>query len=204
MDPVFRERLAAALSRQLPYGEKRPVPDGSRHAGVLLLFGTERDRLKDPRLLITRRTDSVGTHKGEMAFPGGVSEADEIIEGARGLVRTALRETHEEIGIPPSAVTTVGALPELTTITDYRVTPVVGLLREPVEEFPFRLNTNEIAEAFWVRLETLREPGVYRTELVRVGKVDYPIHVYQVGEHRIWGATGAMIKNLLDRLQALG
>jgi 8-oxo-dGTP pyrophosphatase MutT (NUDIX family) len=202
MQAAFREKLIAALAQQRPYEERRLLK-GERHAAVLLLLASSNDSLLDPQLLITRRTDFVSSHKGQMAFPGGVSEAEEVAEGAKGLVRTALRETHEEIGIPPSAVDVVGAMPELSTITDYRITPVVGLLKQPFEEFPFRLNQDEIAQAFWVRLATLMTPGVYRTEHVRVGEVDYPIHVYQVGEHRIWGATGAMIKNFLDRLHTL-
>lgn len=203
MQAAFREKLIAALAQHRPY-EERTLLEGGRDAAVLLLFAASNDSLLDPEILITQRTDSVRSHKGQMAFPGGVSEPEEVAEGVRGQVRTAIRETHEEVGIPPSAVDVLGSLPRLTTISDYRVTPVVGLLRQPFEEFPFQLNREEIAQAFWVKLATLMTPGVYRAEHVRVGEIDYPIHVYQVGKHRIWGATGAMIKNLLDRLHTLG
>lgn len=204
MDSAFRDKLAAALQLETPVYDERRRLEGGKPAAVLLLFGASRATPAEPELLITRRTESVGSHKGQMAFPGGMSEPHEVSLGALGLVGTALRETEEEIGISPTAIAPVGALPELTTITHFRVTPVVGMLREPIEDFQLKLNPKEIAEAFWVKVATLMEPGIYRTEYVRVGAVNYPVHVYQVGEHRIWGATGAMIKNLLDRLQALG
>ena len=138
-----------------------------------------------------------------MAFPGGVSEVDELGAFA-DVVKTALRETEEEVGIPPSLVEVMGTLPPMNTITGFQVVPVVGLLSSPIEHVNFSVNPDEIADLFWVPLRTLMSPETYRAEFKRVWDVSYPIHVYQVSEHRIWGATGSMIKNLLDRLQALG
>jgi 8-oxo-dGTP pyrophosphatase MutT (NUDIX family) len=203
MDVVFRDKLFAAVSKDAPgYDERRRV-EGGKPASVLMLFGAPRENPSDQQLLITRRTDSVGSHKGQMAFPGGTAESHELSMGPRGYIGTALRETHEEIGIPSTAIATIGTLPELSTITLFRVTPVVGMLRTPIEDAPFQLNPHEIAEAFWVKLSVLQEPRTYRQEYIRVGAINYPIHVYLVNGHRIWGATGSMIKNLLDRLQTL-
>ena len=204
MDLQFKKNLLSALALELPYPE-RTILTGGRAAAVLILFGRyQRDiAAEELSALITRRTDSVGSHKGQMAFPGGVSEADEL-GSPEGAIRTALRETEEEVGIPASAVEVIGTLPPLGTITGYQVTPVVGLLKPAIEEMALRLSDDEIAHALWVPMRTLMEPGVYRAESKRVGGVDYPIHVYQVQEHRVWGATGSMIKNLLDRLQSLG
>jgi len=204
MDVAFRDKLFAALSKDSPGYDERRRLEGGKPASVLMLFGASRETPSEHSLLITRRTDSVGSHKGQMAFPGGTSEPHELSAGSLGLTGTALRETQEEIGIASTAIATIGALPELTTITLYRVTPIVGMLRVPIEDAPLALNPFEIAEAFWVKLSVLREEGVYRTEYIRVGAVNYPIHVYLVNGHRIWGATGSMIKNLLDRLQSLG
>jgi 8-oxo-dGTP pyrophosphatase MutT (NUDIX family) len=204
MDSSFRDKLAAAVALAEPAYDERRRLTGGKPAAVLMLFGVSAASPSEQQLLVTRRTDSVGAHKGQMAFPGGTCEPQELSAGDQGMIGAALRETQEEVGIPVTAVAPVGRLPELTTITQFRVTPVVGMLREPIEEFPLKLNPDEIAQAFWVRLSQLREPGVYRTEYIRVGPVNYPVHVYQVGEHRIWGATAAMIKNLLDRLAALG
>jgi 8-oxo-dGTP pyrophosphatase MutT (NUDIX family) len=203
MDATFRERLLKALAMELPYTERRRV-QGSRPSAVLILFGAFREKPSELAALVTRRTNSVSSHKGQMAFPGGMSEPDETAAGQLGAIQTALRETEEEIGIAQTDVEVLGALPSLSTITDYEVTPVVAVLNKPIEECPLKLNPDEIAEAIWVPLATLLEPQTYRTEYMRAGAINYPIHVYQVREHRIWGATGSMIKNLLDRLQALG
>jgi 8-oxo-dGTP pyrophosphatase MutT (NUDIX family) len=203
MDPEFRQKLVSALSLEFPYPERVRL-NGGRAAAVLILIGREREGRSFHGLstLITRRTELVGTHKGQMAFPGGVSEPEEL-SGANGLVWTALRETDEEVGISPDLVEVLGQLPPLTTITGFEVTPVVGFLRKPIEQIELKLNEHEIAEALWVPLATLMEPTTYSTELKRVGQMDYPIHVYQVSGYRIWGATGSMIKNLLDRMQSL-
>jgi ADP-ribose pyrophosphatase YjhB (NUDIX family) len=132
-----------------------------------------------------------------MAFPGGVCTLGEGCEEA------ALRETFEEVGLLPRHVQVLGVLDELTTPSGFTITPIVGVLDSVVEEVEFLLNSDEIAEAFWIPLRVLMAPGVYRPETVSVAGKAYPIHVYQVGAHRIWGATGAMIKNVLDRLEAL-
>ncbi|MCM2278805.1 MAG: CoA pyrophosphatase [Oligoflexia bacterium] len=195
----FEERLESALKLELPYSERPLTPQG-RPAAVLMLFG-EHDGKQ--ALLVTRRTDKVETHKGQMAFPGGNCEPEEL-RGPEGIILTALRETEEEVGIPRDRVRVLGRLPGLWTPTGYWVVPVVGTLLAPAHEVPLRNSVHEIAEALWVPFTVLLEPGVYRRETRKVGTVSYPIHVYQVGGYRIWGATGAMIKNLLDRLEKLG
>jgi 8-oxo-dGTP pyrophosphatase MutT (NUDIX family) len=202
MDAAFRQKLLSALALELPYPERGPL-SGGRPAAVLLLFAWSRavPGLAGLSVLVTKRTDSVGSHKGQMAFPGGMSEPEEL-GSPSGAALTALRETHEEVGIEPGLVEILGALPPLTTITDFEVIPVVGMLRAPLEDVELRLNRAEIAEVIWVPFETLTHPSTYSTEYRRFGDINYPIHVYQVREHRIWGATGSMIKNLLDRLQA--
>lgn len=193
----FELKLGDALRLELPYSERPPVLNGTP-AAVLILFGCSPDA--EVSMLMTRRTEKVVTHKGQMAFPGGHSEPDEAGSEA-GLQRTALRETEEEVGIPAESIRVHGRLPGLWTPTGFWITPIVGTLSVPVSETPLRPDPHEIAEAFWIPLSRLRDPGTYRRELMRVGSVSYPIHVYQVGGDRIWGATGAMIKNLLDRLE---
>jgi 8-oxo-dGTP pyrophosphatase MutT (NUDIX family) len=204
--PVFEEQLKRALSLDLPYAERFLSRDGSlAHASVLALFA--RARHPDPEnpsgisLLVTRRTESVESHKGQMAFPGGRCELDEM-EGGH-FEKTALRETEEEVGIPPNAIRILGSLPPLVTITLYWVMPFVGISNVPVEDLALRLNPAEIAEAIWVPWSVLSDPATYQKEMIQRGAIRFPTHVYQVGEHRVWGATGAMIKNLLDRLQSL-
>jgi 8-oxo-dGTP pyrophosphatase MutT (NUDIX family) len=147
---------------------------------------------------MTQRTETVETHKGQMALPGGGLDPGE------DALMAALRETEEEVGIDRGLVEVLGRLPDLTTVTGFQVTPVVGVLREEIVRVSLSPNAHEIAEAFWIPWSVLTHPDTYRRELLRVGPVQYPTHVYQVKHYRIWGATGSMIKNLLDRVEALG
>jgi 8-oxo-dGTP pyrophosphatase MutT (NUDIX family) len=196
----FEQRLTAALKLEIPYPE-RALGDSGIDASVLILFGYPQVQVEDgePLLLLTLRTEHVARHKGQVAFPGGVRDPYD-----RDAIATAMRETEEEVGIPSARVVVLGTMPPFCTVTGYRVTPVIGILNVPIEEFSLRLNEHEIAETFWVPFSTLLESGVYRSELYHFRGADYPIHVYEVNGRRIWGATGTMLKNLLDRLAALG
>lgn len=196
----FKGPLEAALKKNLPFSKRRPPMENEQKlAAVLVLFGNQNGK---PSLLITRRTETVETHKGQMAFPGG--RCDRKGDGQfETSIEAALRETYEEVGIAPDDVEICGELSDLWTVTGYLVTPVVGLLKVETERLSFVTSEHEIAEAFWVPLSVLMDPGTYRYEKIRFGEVDYPIDVFQVADHRIWGATGSMIKNLLDRLQSV-
>jgi 8-oxo-dGTP pyrophosphatase MutT (NUDIX family) len=198
----LESKLAAGLALDLPYRrQESQLIESGTPAAVLVLIGLV-SSIQDPEIFITRRTDLVETHKGQFAFPGGVCDPEDHLD--QGLVTTALRETYEEVGIQPSEVKIVGRLPELWTVTGFLVTPVVGLLKPLVEEVQLSPSPNEISEMFWISLRQLSGPGVYRKEYYQLGQVRYPIDVFQVGERRIWGATGSILKNLLDRLSLLG
>jgi 8-oxo-dGTP pyrophosphatase MutT (NUDIX family) len=191
---TFVEALKQALVLDLPYPERIFLP--GKRAAVLLLIGA--DEVGEPSLLMTQRTETVETHKGQMALPGGTVDPGEDV------IQAALRETEEEVGISVPEIEVLGRLPELSTPTGFQITPVVGTLRNGTASVEMKISAHEIAEAFWIPLAVLRHPTTYRSEMLRVGAVNYPIHVYQVDRYRIWGATGSMIKNLLDRLAALG
>jgi 8-oxo-dGTP pyrophosphatase MutT (NUDIX family) len=192
----FEKKLKASLEMDFPYPERMPMIQGTP-ASVLALFGASAARGGAPELLMTQRTETVDKHKGQMAFPGGAAEPGE------DRVQTALRETEEEIGISASEVNVLGRLPGLWTPTGFSITPIVGTLKSDIDETVLRKSEPEIAEAFWIPLSVLFEQGTYRKEFIEREGIRYATHVYQVRQYRIWGATGAMIKNLLDRLSAL-
>jgi 8-oxo-dGTP pyrophosphatase MutT (NUDIX family) len=207
MDARFLERratleklLRSAMALDLPY-PFRPLNEG-RPAAVLLLGGV-RDSDGGLEILITRRTESLETHKGQYALPGGMRDSPEEPDET-----TALRETEEEVGVPRDAVEVFGKLPRIWTPSGFQVTPVVGLLRTPIDAIDVRPNPAEIDFWFWCRLEQLRESGVYATESRTITHQGIsrtvPVDVYQVGEHRIWGATGAMLRNFIARLEKAG
>ncbi len=192
------DRIRAAIELDLPY--RFPPRAPGTEAGVLVLLAeVGPDTLS---VLLTRRTESVERHKGQIAFPGGVRDPED--EAGGGIVRTALRETEEEVGIPSTAVEVLGRLPELSTTTGFVVTPVVAVLEQPCPSDRLVVNPAEIAEAFWVSLRELQSPEVYREEKFQFAGREWPIDVFQAGPRRIWGATASILRNLLDRLERVG
>lgn len=194
-DRQWARILREAVELEHPYrnGDLRSTRVGSggvwTQASVLILVAPP-----EPALLITTRTDKVETHKGQIAFPGGMLEAGENFEAA------ALRETYEEVGIAPEHVRVVGQLPPLKTVTRFEVTPIVAELAVPHPEVSLSVSVDEIAQTAWIPLSKLMEPGTFREEKMEYKSVRYPIDVFQVNEHRIWGATGTMLRNFVERL----
>lgn len=146
------------------------------------------ERSAGPALLLTRRTDTLRHHAGQVAFPGG-----RVDRGDRDVVYTALRETEEEVGVLPSQIQPLGFLDPYATITGFRVLPVVARI-DP--GYVPRLQASEVAEAFEVPLAFLLDPA--NSEQVGAEFRGRLRHYWQFnyGRHRIWGATAAMILNL--------
>jgi 8-oxo-dGTP pyrophosphatase MutT (NUDIX family) len=144
-----------------------------------------------PGLVFTERRSDLRRHAGEISFPGGRQDhADEDLR------RTALREAEEEIGLEPEQVELVGALPPIGTyVTSYRVHPFVGLIPEGLD---LRPNPDEVATVLNFELEQLR--GAYAMRrLVRRG-VPIRTPTFEIDRHLIWGATGRILRDLLERL----
>ena len=160
---------------------------GGKDAAVLVpLF--EADGL---HAVFTRRRDDLRRHAGEISFPGGRRDAGEA------LIDTALREAHEEVGLPPGAVDVLGCLPPTPTfVTNYAIYPFVGLI-EP--GFAWVLQHSEVAEVLELRLDDLRA-GYGERRLVRRG-IPFRTPTYEVQGHVIWGATARILGDLLSRLR---
>jgi len=198
MDSELGRYLSHALGLDLPITDRlRPTPLNQKAlpASVLVLLAGPAN---NPSVLLTLRTETVETHKGQIAFPGGTRDPEDFSDA-----ETALRETEEEVGIPRALVRIVGALPPLPTLTGFVITPIVAVTERPPAEIPLALSPHEIADAFWISFSILKAPETYRLEHFQAGPMSFPIHVYQVGAHRIWGATAAVLKNLLDRWERL-
>jgi 8-oxo-dGTP pyrophosphatase MutT (NUDIX family) len=167
------------------------VPDGGRPAAVLVpIVGEE-----DPEVVFTLRTDTLPSHQGEVSFPGGSRHVEDD-----DLRATALRETEEELGIPPGAVEVLGALePIHTFVSGFIVVPYVGLISErPL----YRPNPHEIAEVIEAPLRDLLV--LEREEELDFEGTIWTGHVFDHGEHRIWGATARILKGFLDILRKEG
>ncbi|HEY9105366.1 MAG TPA: CoA pyrophosphatase [Roseateles sp.] len=143
-------------------------------------------------LLLTRRTDHLRDHAGQISFPGGRVEPEDD-----GPVATALRETEEEIGLPRKFIRVIGQLPVYSTVTAFQVTPVVALV-EP--GFTLTLDAFEVAEAFEVPLAFLMNPANHRHHRFEFGGTErrFLSMPWQGPEREyfIWGATAAMLRNL--------
>lgn len=141
-------------------------------------------------IVLTRRVEHLKHHAGQVSFPGGrIDPGDASVEHA------ALREAHEEIGLDPAHVTTVGRLVDFPTITGYVVTPVVGFL---AAGHRLVANPAEVAEIFTVPLAFVQEPANVRRSTREVGGVSVPIFVFDYAGRLIWGATAAMIVEFRD------
>lgn len=149
-------------------------------------------RPQGTHVLLTRRTDSLQHHAGQVSFPGG-----RIDPGDRGALDAALRETWEEVAIEPGTIAPLGFLDPYATITGFRVLPLVARLPPDYRMVP---NPGEVAAAFEVPLAPLLrgERLVERSGMLLGRSRNY--WEYRVGPHRIWGATAAMLVNLARRL----
>jgi 8-oxo-dGTP pyrophosphatase MutT (NUDIX family) len=153
------------------------------------------------RVLFTQRTAHLRKHAGQVSFPGGRSEAE---DGAPAV--TALREAHEEIGLEPHRVDVLGVMPTYTTVTNFVVTPVVGIVVQPPAAY--RPDPREVDAVFEVPLPFLMTPAHHRRhrfewdgnsrEFLSMTWRD-PV---DGAEHFIWGATAAMVRNLYRLLAA--
>jgi len=161
------------------------------HAAVLVpLF----KKGEDCHLLFTKRSEEVKYHKGEISFPGGVVDEEDS-----ELVSTALREAFEEIGLEENDVQIIGILDDIVTITEFIVTPVVGLFPYP---YPFKISKVEIAEMIEVPLSSLlREDCFSEREIIRMGRKEM-VYAFQYKDHVIWGATARILKQFLDLISS--
>ena len=143
-------------------------------------------------ILLTRRTDHLHDHPGQVSFPGG-----RLDDTDRGPVDAALRETAEEIGLGREHVELAGLLDGYETVTGYGVTPVVGFVRPG---FTLTLDAFEVAEAFEVPLAFFLDEASCRIDSGVRGGLRRRYYAFEYAEHYIWGATAGMLVNLRRRI----
>jgi 8-oxo-dGTP pyrophosphatase MutT (NUDIX family) len=179
--------------------EHRFTERAPAHASVLIAL-VPRNEIT---VLLTQRTAHLTDHPGQISFPGGRVEPEDVDAAA-----TALREAHEEIGLDASFVDVLGAMPTYTTGTGFIVTPIVALVRPG---FEVRAEPFEVAEVFEVPLPFLMNPANHQRHSVVINSVQREFlsipwdGLDPSGEPRryfIWGATAAMLRNLYRFLAA--
>ena len=171
------------------------TPAAPRPAAVLIPFL----RIADAwHILFTRRTEKVADHKGQVAFPGGRADPSDPSPEF-----TALREANEEIGVNPGEVSILGRLQELPTVSNYCITPVVGVIPWP---YPLRLAAIEVTRAFYIPLTWLADPTHHeiRTRTIPGSVVSIPVIYFQPYDGELlWGVSAQITLNLLITLGLL-
>jgi len=193
-DPTV-EWLRARLAAPCAASEAREpaAPAATVPAAVLIPIVARASGLT---VLLTQRTAHLRDHAGQVSFPGGRCEPDDPTPRD-----TALRESHEEVGIRPEQVDVLAMLPDYFTSTGFRVTPVVGLVTPPLN---LRLDDFEVAEVFEPPLAYLLDAANYRRERIEYRGAPRSYWAVPWQGYFIWGATAGMLVSLRDCLLEAG
>lgn len=187
--------LEAAALRQATRGDHdlnpgmTPPSTALRPAAVLVPLI---DREAGMSVLLTRRTEHLSAHAGQIAFPGGrIEEAD------ADAIAAALRETEEEIGLPRERVAVIGRLDTYVTGTGFEITPIVGVIDPPLS---LAIDPVEVAEVFEVPLAYILDPANHRRTERVFAEHRRAFFVLPFEGRNIWGATAGMLVNLYEVL----
>ncbi len=197
MPPVDLERILAQADPENPGLPHPPVAAGKEPSAVLVpIYPTP----TGPELLFTRRAWTLRSHPGQLSFPGGRRDPEDA-----DLVDTAVRETEEEIGLPRSAITIIGELERLTTVSSpANIVPVLGLLAE--RPSALTLAADEVDDVIFIQIAELLDPTIYREEIWfrPIGKDQspqaIPIAFFELEGDTLWGVTAHIVRGILERL----
>ncbi len=182
-----RDALTAYQPRELPL-------EGMRSSAVMLLLYEQGGR---EHVLFQVRTQQVAHHKGEISLPGGAEDPGDATP-----LRTALRETQEEIGVAPEHIEVFGQLDDTPTHgSNFRIRPFVGAISAP-GVYDFAHAEREVRELLQVPLEHLLSEQARTWKVVDDDGAPTPTAAYQYGEHLIWGATARILGQFLELVQA--
>lgn len=200
---LLRQRLAHTSEssprpiavRDLPVSLEQLLGEDYEHdlraAGVLVPI---MDRPSGLTVLLTRRSEDLRAHAGQISFPGGSRE-----QADQSLAETALREAREEVGLDPDLVSVLGYLDDYPTVSRFLITPVVGLVSSRASVQPDGV---EVAEVFEVPLSHVLDANRYRQDTIERAGHKLPFYTLEHEHYRIWGATAGMLLNL--KIKILG
>ena len=181
------DAVVHAVRAQPPGANEVPLFEGARPSAVLVAL---HDGPAGAEVVLTRRSQSLRSHRGEISFPGGRLDAGETPEHA------ALREADEEVALAPEAVELVGQLPPLATVVSLsHIVPVVGRLRARPAVRPAAA---EVERILHVPLRELANPAVFREEWWGEEEMARSIYFFELEDETIWGATAHILVDLLS------
>ncbi|MDM8528020.1 CoA pyrophosphatase [Anaerolineales bacterium HSG24] len=211
MSDLTIEQIQAALSQKLPGQSAQykmaPQPDilsrwdkpiDCRNAAVLLFLYPHitHNSKREWHIILIRRSEYMGLHRGQISFPGGQNEANETLQ------TTALREAHEEIGLLPEIVKIIGKLSCLyTPPSNFCIYPYIGYSDHRPD---FQADTTEVAELIEPPLSLIQNPTIRQREL-RTFHDGTPRHVpfFNIHGHKVWGATAMILNEFLTTIKRL-
>lgn len=189
---LTRAEAEPSAVREFEGWPSRPLTSASPRQAAVLAPIYARDGA--PWLLFTRRASNLPSHSGEISFPGGSRDAVDA-----NLAQTALRESYEELGLPGERVRMLGAMPTVySVVSNFLVTPYVGWIGEGLPRLHPQIT--EVAEVIEAPLSALDDARIYHSEEWTRGGFAHTVHFYDFGQHRIWGLTGRMLRELLELL----
>ena len=173
-----------------------PVPPASRRPAAVLILVRRLGPESEPHLVFMRRSEKVHTHKGQISFPGGSFQPE---DGT--LEVTALRETFEEVGIPPEMVRVLGPLPAVdTVVSNFLITPFVAVPVDPAAPIEYVSDGFEVAEILEIPLRRLLDPANHHyAEWVMQGR-PRKVVFYNFQQVVIWGATAFILTNFMKEI----
>ncbi|AJJ12596.1 NUDIX domain protein [Yersinia rohdei] len=181
--------MSEFISRfQLQQPQPGSYSTNNHHAAVLIPIICR----PEPTLLLTRRSDNLRKHAGQVAFPGGKADPQDC-----SLIETALREAQEEVAIPASAVQVLGQLAPLDSSSGFQVTPIVGLVPDNIV---FHANEDEVADWFEIPLREALSLSRYYSLDIHRGGINHRIYLSWYESQFIWGLTAAIIRRLAQQV----
>ncbi len=184
------QEFKAELRKRLEAREPREVVKPEfRKSAVMMLF-MNKDGM--PHVLLTKRTDKVATHKGQMAFPGGGYDTDDA-----DILQTALRETYEEVGIPAGDIDIIGQFDDFISIAGFHVVTFVGTIRHPYE---YVINRDEIDDYVEVPLSLFVNMQYEKVQQVEFEGRSFNVYYYFYNGFEIWGLTARILTDFAAKI----